>query len=69
MSDEEGFILLFLTEILNMSLYLCPLVVVTGHGMDVTDQSLQGKNTPFQVKFKLAQIASQYLFYYLLYPI
>lgn len=32
---------LFLTEMVNMTLYLCPLVVVTGHGMDITDQSLQ----------------------------
>lgn len=29
----------------QLTLYLCPLVVVTGHRMDITDQSLQGKNT------------------------
>lgn len=28
-----------------MTLYLCPLVVVTGHCMDITDQCLQGDKT------------------------
>lgn len=41
--DKEEII----TEMLNTPLYLCPLVVVTGHGMDITDQSLEGREVTF----------------------
>lgn len=33
----------FVSDKINMTLYLCPFVVVTGHGVDITDKSLQAK--------------------------
>lgn len=49
---------LIASEKLNMPLYLCPLVVVTGHGMNVGHQSLKGKKKKKMFMFVCCPISN-----------